>query len=430
MQFRQINPEPTKYPRIQYREQPTKSSFFLGLILLIVGFFLMITSLNIYQPSLAPVGLRIMNLNSTKNILILGCDEVFKESDPKSRKILWKGRSDTILIFNCNPFSSTLNILSIPRDTKINLPGHGAEKINYLNSIGGPLFTKKCLEKLLGIKVDYYVMVDVKGLSKIIDQLGGLTIDVPQKMEYSDKTAMLNINLSPGSQILNGEQAIGFVRFRHDNLGDIGRIERQQIFIRALIKKLLDPITFAKIPDVISIYKETILTDLSPNEIIKTANFMRSVPRSNQNSTILPGGFGQYNSYVSYWIPDQKEINNLVQRIFLNKKSVLRFGRVNPKSIKVAVLNGSKKDNLLATKITNLLRQHGYVVLVCQDYETNVKKTKIYAQKANSELALQVKYDLGNSGELLVGNLGPLDADITILAGDDLANQIDKIKIK
>ena len=201
MQFRQRNPEPVKYPRIQYREQPTRSSFLLGLILLIVGFFLMITSLNIYQPSLAPVGLRIMNLNSTKNILILGCDEVFKESDPKSSTILWKGRSDTILIFNCNPFSSTLNILSIPRDTKINLPGHGAEKINYLNSTGGALFTKKCLEKLLGIKIDNYVMIDVNGLLKIIDQIGGLEIDVPQKMEYSDKTAMLNINLSPGKQI-------------------------------------------------------------------------------------------------------------------------------------------------------------------------------------------------------------------------------------
>ena len=391
----------------------------------------MITSLNIYKPSLTPAGFRILSLTSVKSILVLGCDEVFKESDLLTKQIAWKGRSDSILIVNCNPFSNKVNILSIPRDTKVNLPGHGSEKINYLNSIGGPIFTKKCLEKLLHIKIDYYVMVDTKGLLKVIDQIGGVIIDVPQKMEYIDKTAMLNIDLSPGKQILNGEETLGFVRFRHDNLGDIGRIQRQQIFIKAVIKKLLDPITFAKIPEVISIYKESVLTDLKPSEIVKIANFIRGVPHSNQNSTILPGHFGQYNSYVSYWIPDQKEIKNLVDNFFLNKKSILKFKHTNPKDVRVAIFNGSsKKDNLLATKISDLLRNRGYLVLVCQDYETNVKKTKIYAQKANSELALQVKYDLGNLGELLVGNFGPIDSDITILAGDDLANRIDKIKTK
>ena len=409
---------------IEERRQRKKPSFLFGLTVFIIGLFILVISLNIYNPSLVPNELRVISLNKKLNILILGCDEVFEETENGLRVI--KGRSDTILILSCNPFSNTLNILNIPRDTKINIPGHGSEKINFLNSIGGPLFTKTCIEKLLKIKINNYVMVNVQGLNKIIDEVGGIVIDVPQRMEYRDVTAMLNINLFPGRQILNGEQAVGFVRFRHDNLGDIGRIQRQQIFMRAVIKKLLDPITFTKLPEVISIYKKTILTDLQSKEIIKIANFIRNIPSSNQNIVILPGEFGRYNK-VGYWIPNQDEINKIVRKMFYDKNDLLRFKDVNPKDIKISVLNGSRKDNRLGTKISKILREHGYTVALCQDYEGSVSKTKIYAQKANSEAALQIKNNIGNVGELLSGNLGPPDSDITILAGDDLVNPVNKI---
>lgn len=412
---------------IEERRQRKKPSLLFGSIVFLIGLFIMIISLNIYNPSLVPNELRVISLNKKLNILVLGCDEIFEENE-KGAKII-KGRSDTIIILSCNPFNNTLNVLNIPRDTKIILPGHGSEKINFLNSIGGPVFTKNCIEKLLKISIDNYVMVNIQGLNKIIDEIGGIIVDVPQRMQYDDVTAMLHINLFPGRQILNGEQAVGFVRFRHDNLGDIGRIQRQQIFMRAIVKKLLDPITFTKLPEVISIYKKTILTDLKSKEIIKIANFIRNVPSSNQNIAILPGEFGRYNK-VGYWIPNQDEINNLVRKIFYDKKDLLRFKHSNPKDIKISVLNGSQKDNHLGTKISNILREHGYTVALCQDYGNHVSKTKIYAQKANSEVALQVKHNIGNVGELLSGNLGPPDSDITILAGDDLINQIDRMSSK
>ncbi len=409
---------------LEERRRQKKPSFLFGFIVFLIGLFILIISLNIYNPSLVPNELRVISLNKKLNILVLGCDEVFVENN-KGKKII-KGRSDTILVLSCNPFNNTLNILNVPRDTKINIPGHGSEKINFLNSIGGPIFTKKCIEKLLGVKIDNYVMVNVQGLNKIIDEIGGIVVDVPQKMQYQDITAMLKIDLSPGKQVLNGQQAVGFVRFRHDNLGDIGRIQRQQIFMRALIKKLLDPITFTKLPEIISIYKQIIITDFKSKEIIKIANFVRNVPSSNQNTVILPGEFGKYNK-VGYWIPNQTEINKVVRKMFFNEKDPFKFKQENLKDIKISVLNGSKKDNRLGTKISNILREHGYTVELCQDFENHVTKTKIYAQKANSVLALQVKRDIGNIGELLNGNLGPPDADITILAGDDIVNQIDKI---
>lgn len=312
------------YPRVLYRRREKKPSFWFGLVLFLIGLTLTVTSLNIYNPSIVPNQLRVLSLNKKQNILLLGCDEVFPESSQATGKVLWKGRSDTIVLISCNPFKNTLNVLNIPRDTKVKIAGHGIEKINYLNSIGGPVVTKKCLERLLKIHIDHYVVVNIQGLSRVVDEIGGIYINVPQRMIYSDRAAKLYINLFPGYQRLNGEQAVGFVRYRHDNLGDIGRIQRQQTFIRSVFKKLLDPITFTKLPDIVSIYRKTILTDLRPNEIIKIANFIRNIPYSSQNIAILPGNFGQRNN-VSYWIPDQKEIDKIIKKLFYDERNIFNM---------------------------------------------------------------------------------------------------------
>ena len=421
-----------RYPRIlNNKRTEDKPSFTFSLVLLLLGFILTIISLNIYNPNLVPSKLRLLSLTKKTNIAILGCDEIFP--DTANGKLLWKGRSDAIVIVHCNPVKNTFNVLNIPRDTKIKIPGHGAEKINYLNTISGPTFTRKYLERLLGIHIDNFVIVNVQGINQVIDELGGIKIDVPQRMEYHDYTAMLHIDLHQGRQTLNGKQVEGFLRFRHDMLGDIGRIQRQQAFMRALSKKLLDPVIFTKLPEIVSIYRKIILTDLKPTEIIKIANFVRNVPLNKHVTVILPGDFGQHNQ-VSYWIPNKQEIQKLVKKLFYekeyNQKGFFRFVRVNPKQLKISVFNGSRKDRWLGTKVANILREYGYTVLGPQDSETISKTTKIYAQKANPEVALQLKYDLGNNGDILIENLGPPEADVTILAGDDLTNLKSRLKAK
>ena len=418
-----------RYPKFinQNANKDPRPSFWFGLVLFAIGFLLTLISLNIYNPAIVPNELRILSLNKIENIIILGCDEVFPQDNSQNGEALWKGRSDTIAVLSCNPKKNTLSILNIPRDTKVKIPGYGIEKINFLNAADGPQFAKKYLEKILNIRIQHYVVINLHGINKIIDEIGGIYIDVPQRMQYNDNTAMLHINLFPGKQILNGEQAVGFVRFRYDDLGDIGRIQRQQEFMRAVIKKLLDPITFTRLPEIVSIYRKTILTDLQTSEIIRIGNFIRNVPPYNQKIAILPGYFSQ-KGIVSYWIGDKKEINKLVKIFFYdiyNENKSLSFSkhkRKNPQDIKISIFNGSTKDHQLASKLTGLLREYGYTVLTAQDYESPVKKSKIYAQKANPEEALQVKHDIGNFGELLIGNLGPPEANVTILAGDDLAN--------
>ena len=417
-----------RYPKVLYQKKETKPSFWFGLTLFIIGILLTLASLNIYNPSIIPSNFRLLSLNKKTNILLLGCDEIFDEVE--NGKHLWRGRSDSIILLSCNPSKNTLNILNIPRDTKIKIPSHGIEKINYLNTIGGPTFTKKYLEVLLKTHIDHYVIVNVQGLNKIIDELGGVVIDVPQRMQYTDHAGMLNINLFPGKQLLKGKQSVDFLRFRHDNLGDIGRIQRQQEFIRAIFKKLLDPITFTKLPEIVSIYKKTMLTSLKPLEIIKIANFIRNIPRSRQNIVILPGEFSRYEQ-ISYWIPNKKEINNLIKKLFYDEEKELpKFIRKNPRDITISIFNSSNNKRDSVIKLKNLLTEYGYTVLQIQNSGNSVSITKIYAQKANPEIALQVKQDIGNFGELLVGNLGPPEADVTILAGMDVSNLVLMLKSK
>lgn len=301
-----------KYPKSLNEGDSKKSSFWFSITLLVFGAFFVLLALNFYVPTVVPQGARILSLNESKNIMFLGIDEMLDLDIDKST---WKGRSDTIIVAHLNPKANRVNILNIPRDTKIRINKKRREKINFLNAIGGPKLTKRNLEKLLGIKIDYYVIVNLKGLSKLIDSIGGIVVDVPKRMKYTDRTAMLYIDLKPGKQLLNGEEAIQFVRFRHDGLGDIGRIKRQQQFTKAIIKKFMDPVVFAKLPTLASKFKGTVLTNINPPTVVKIANFVKNVPSEKIKIAMLPGDFGQRNK-ISYWIPSKERTLALVDDFF------------------------------------------------------------------------------------------------------------------
>lgn len=294
-----------------------KKSFWFGFIIFIIGVLLTFISLNIYVPTIIPDKIKILTLRDKKNILFLGVDEVVNDSkEKKSGKYdIWRGRSDTIVILSLDPYKNSIHVLNIPRDTRIKIDGYDIEKINYLNAIDGPSITKKHVERLLGIRIDNYVQVNLEGMVKFIDEIGGIIINVPQRMRYKDITGMVDINLFPGRQLLNGKQAVDFVRFRHDSMGDIGRVARQQAFIEALIKRTLDPIVFTRIPALLSGMNRTISTNLKPNEVVKIANFVRNVPTANRKIAMLPGKCGELNG-VSYWIPTKKETLELVNEFF------------------------------------------------------------------------------------------------------------------
>ena len=147
-------------------------------------------------------------------------------------------------------------------------------------------------ELLGGIPIDRYIRINVQGVEKLIDVLGGITVHVPQDMKYQDDSQHLYINLKQGRQHLNGEQTLQFLRFRYDAYGDIGRVQRQQMAIRAVKEQALNPGTLLKLPQILSTIREHIDTNLSVEEIAALAGFSSQVGRDRVQMLMLPGEFG------------------------------------------------------------------------------------------------------------------------------------------
>lgn len=235
------------------------------------------------------------------NILIIGEDNV-----EGSR------RSDTILVASIDINEKNIKILSMPRDTRVNIPGHGFQKLNHAFAYGGEDLLKATVEKYLSQPILYYVIVDYDSFPAVVDSFGGVKINVDKRMHYVDHAGKLNIDIKPGIQRMNGEEALHYVRFRKDALGDIGRVQRQQKFLRALLQKAYSPSTVIKIPEITSSIMNLIKTDISPSLAVQLAGFFRN--ELNQNNIYFSTLKGKPATIdkLSYWIGDVKFANNFL----------------------------------------------------------------------------------------------------------------------
>lgn len=253
-----------------------------------------------------------------QNILILGVDSNGKDTD------MWEGtRSDTILVVNIDPKSHSVKAISIPRDSKVYLPDNkGIQKINSAHALGGINLVKKTLRESFGIKIDKYVIIHDEAVEKIVDALGGLPIYVEKRMYYKDHTAKLYIDLQKGNTVLNGKQAVGYLRFRNDGLGDIGRTHRQQWFMKSLFEKFHSPQVITKIPEVLNVANNYIKTDMSFYELSQYANMARSLDKNKIEIATLPGAPNQ-KGYISYWILDAAKTQEVINRMIYRDKPVI-----------------------------------------------------------------------------------------------------------
>lgn len=190
--------------------------------------------------------LRLPELSRPVNILVLGVKVLTSDVAETSHEELgyhalvnsFEGLADTMLLVRFDPENKRMSVLSIPRDTKTSIKDHGVRKINEANYLGGPALTAETVSDLLeGVPIDRYVRINVQGVEKLIDALGGVTVYVPKDMKYTDHSQHLYIDLKKGKQHLNGEQAVQFLRFRHDEFGDIGRVQRQQMLMRSVVEQ-------------------------------------------------------------------------------------------------------------------------------------------------------------------------------------------------
>jgi LCP family protein required for cell wall assembly len=240
------------------------------------------------------------------NILVLGVDA--REDDV--------GRSDTAFVVTIDINAKTVTMLSIPRDTRVKIDGHGWDKINHAYAFGGSKLSKSSAENLLGISIDYTVVMNFQGFVRMIDALGGVTIDVDKKMYYSDPyddDGGLYIDLHPGVQKLNGKLAIEYVRYR-DEEGDIGRVSRQQKFLKALLQEFAKPQLITKLPELIKEFAAAVKTDMPTKEMVKLIPIINDAAKLGLHTEWVEGT-PCWIQGVSYWLPDIKELRAKVAEI-------------------------------------------------------------------------------------------------------------------
>lgn len=236
------------------------------------------------------------------NILLIGIDARPGEE---------KARSDTLILLSVDTDKKKAALLSIPRDTRMKEGDHYV-KINSYNFEGGPELAREKVEELLGVPVHYYVLTNFTGFKDIVDTLGGVTVDVEKRMYKISE----GINLKPGLQRLNGHDALAYCRFRSDALGDIGRTERQQKFLKALAAEMAKPETVAKLPRLIPEVRKYVKTDIPVTKLYALARMADSFKDKELVCQTLPGWFWtDPDTGASYWVVNEEKLPGILEKV-------------------------------------------------------------------------------------------------------------------
>lgn len=285
-------------------------------------------------------------------------------------------RTDAMMLASYDTESKQVNILTIPRDTRMYI-GNRYQKINAAHAyvgengeIGGPTAACEAVTRLTGIPINYYVDFTFDGVAHIINELGPIEFEIPDLygdgvgMVYDDPVQSLHINLPPGKYGdgddcdypgLTGEQAVWLMRYRHGNKGpngepfkgytngDTDRVEMQQKFIKAVVNQKLNASLILKIPSIFKTISSEIKTNFTVSDIVKYSKYLSGFTSDNIHSYSLPGEYGEDSSNGDVWIPDMDEIRQMTQDIFGYSAENITTG--NPNDPSTDTYEGSKKTS-------------------------------------------------------------------------------------
>lgn len=248
-------------------------------------------------------------LNKRLNVLILGIDDgdnEFKDA-PK--------RTDVMLLASFDPVKNDVAILSLPRDTRVKIPGNqGLDKINHAYAYGGVPLAKKTVANLLMVPIHYYVLLNWQGFIEVIDTIGGIDYYVENDMDYEDPYADLSIHIEHGFQHMDGKKAGEYIRFRNDEMGDIGRVQRQQRFLKALASEMFSIGNVVKVPTLINSVEKHLQTDMDFLTMVKAANSFKVFGGEKVRAQMLYGDFQTING-VSYWVTSQDKTEQTLKEL-------------------------------------------------------------------------------------------------------------------
>lgn len=230
--------------------------------------------------------------------------------------------SDTMIYVKYNVENGRLAMMSVPRDTYVTNEYCIGHKLNaiYRGKNIIPLIEE--IQDQIGVKIDYYLVFKADMLISMVDAIGGVEVEVPFTMKYDDPTQDLHINIPKGTQVLDGKNAEGFVRFRHNNdmtvgyaMGDLDRTEVQQTFIKRFIATVLDPKNIGKIPDLINIANENTQTNVTVREALRYVTDIGKIDVENIYSTTAPGVAKTIDG-LSYFLLDKEEARTIIATEF------------------------------------------------------------------------------------------------------------------
>ena len=364
--------------------------------------------------------------NDSINVLVLGMD--IGDADIEGNKGI--RRSDSIMVLNYNPNTKKAHIVSIPRDTLIEVDAYLDTgeyqkywKINAAYVLGGEEEVTTHVESLLDININYIVEVDYNAFRSIVDAVGGVEMTIEQDMFYDDDAQDLHINFKAGETVLlDGKKAEEFFRWRKNNdgsglaNGDLDRIKNQQLFISKLLDKVMSPSIVFKAPKILKAISENVETNISAKELVSLGMKIIRLKSSDIIMTTLQGE-PQYIYGESFLVADKEYNMDLINSLSSeNPSGASNITTIKREDLKVIVLNGTNISGLASTARDKLLAR-GYENVEVGNTTEAVNKSVI--QTNNKDLKDLLKSDIDIEKIEKISGSEYKDYDIVILLGED-----------
>ena len=368
-------------------------------------------------------------INRPVNILVMGIEPVLGGNEEKE---VFSGPSDTLLLLRFDPVENQLRVLSIPGDTRVRNAKLKIPKINRANLEGGAeLAVEIGSQTLNNLPIDRYLRLTTGAFRELVDLLGGIEIFVPQQMYYRDQTQNFTVDLKPGWQTLNGEQAEQFVRFRDEEYGDLGRIQRQQALLKALYHRLHHLTVLSKLPRTIEILRQYMDTDLTREEVFTLVGFAFLQRAKDLQMVLLPGRESRTYEYkYSYWLPNRDGRDRILKDYFAGVET-WRSEKPRPTvhRLRIAIHNTTEEGELAAVVLDYLQGKGFYNAYLTNNSTLELRQTEIIVQSGDLKAAEALKKVLG-LGTVEISSLGDLDSDLTVRVGQDWHRRQDLLNLE
>lgn len=257
------------------------------------------------------------HFNEFANILLIGVDGTQDDNLPVGQ------RADALILLSINKQTGLVNVVSLPRNTKVSIPGRSQQDyINQSYYYGGAQLTVRTVEDFLEIPINHYIAFDIKAFTEVLNVFGGSYLYVEHDMDYDDPQGNLAIHLKQGYQYLDAESTMNYLRYRSDELGDIGRVQRQQKFIKQFYEESFRVDTVFKIPQLLEIADKRVVTSLAASDVARLVKYLVNCPEDAIKTVMLPGITSEEGD-KSYWQVDLAKKTVFLEKLFMpNQDSI------------------------------------------------------------------------------------------------------------